>query len=193
MLRYASERLTSACEAAIPHAGHEDAAALSACQKAGSLTLADVRLLSRVLRSTPEAGSAWVGSAWVHQLLHGASPELPARPPKAPPHPDLEPRLRRLRAQQDDAEYARMVSGIVGQDSGEREASEMSTYSSQMGVGLNLIVSMGTMFIVGAYAGGTEEEPYGVRAVVCGLILMLVALAVEMYARCASLACASPA
>ena len=49
-----------------------------------------------------------------------------------------------------------------------------------MGVGLNLIVSMGTMFTVGCYAGGTAEEPMGVRAVCCGLVLMVLAMGVEM-------------
>jgi len=39
---------------------------------------------------------------------------------------------------------------------------------------------MGTMFIVGAYAGGTEAEPYGVRAVVCGLVLMILTLVIEI-------------
>ena len=126
MLRYTSERLTLACETAIPHAGQEDAAALKACQQAGSLTLTDVRLLSRVLRSASEPGPAWV-----HELLHGAAPELPARAAKPPPHPDLEPRLKLLRAQQDDAEYARMINGIVSQDSGERDSSDIAPQTEQ--------------------------------------------------------------
>lgn len=32
-----------------------------------------------------------------------------------------------------------------------------------MSVGVNVLVSMGTMFCVGFYAGGTEAEPHGAR------------------------------
>jgi hypothetical protein len=39
---------------------------------------------------------------------------------------------------------------------------------------------MGTMFTVGAYGGGTDEEPYGPRAMMCGLALMIVTVIVEM-------------
>ena len=34
---------------------------------------------------------------------------------------------------------------------------------SQISVGVNLIVSMATMFCVGFYAGGTEADPRGAR------------------------------
>jgi len=176
-MRYASPRLLEACDAALAHAGKEDAEALRRCQAEGSLSLADVRLLSRVLR----AGSSSAGGSWVHELLSCAAPVLPQRPARAPPHPELEARMHKLRAAQEDRQYAAMVGGLVGgEDADSRNAAEMNTYRSQMGVGLNLIVSMGTMFTVGCYGGGTEEEPYGARAVICGLALMILTLAVEM-------------
>merc|ERR1719221_2013844 len=56
----------------------------------------------------------------------------------------------------------------------------MSTYRSQMGVGLNLVVSMATMFCVGYYLGGTEEQPHSVRACICGLVLCIITMAIEM-------------
>ena len=198
-MRYASPRLLEACDAALAHAGKEDTEALRRCQAEGSLSLADVRLLSRVLR----AGSSSAGGSWVHELLSCAAPVLPQRPARAPPHPELEARMHKLRAAQEDRQYAAMVGGLVGgEDADSRNAAEMNTYRSQMGVGLNLIVSMGTMFTVGCYGGGTEEEPYGARvngppttvqncppdftsymlwqAVICGLALMILTLAVEM-------------
>ena len=74
-----------------------------------------------------------------------------------------------------------MVGGVLKDEgAAERDAAEMSTYRSQVGVGINLIVSMATMFTVGAYAGGTDAEPFGVRAVICGLALMLLTMAVEV-------------
>ena len=73
-----------------------------------------------------------------------------------------------------------MVGDIVHSDSANRDASEMTTYRSQLGVGVNLLVSMGTMFCVGFYAGGTEAEPYGVRATICGLLLCILTMLIEI-------------
>ena len=39
---------------------------------------------------------------------------------------------------------------------------------------------MGTMFAVGYHVGGTEEEPYGPRAVMVGLFLCIGTMVVEM-------------
>ena len=156
----------------------EDAAALATAEREGSIALSEVTTVSRLLREHNDALSS---PTWVHELLLGASPVLPAVAQRAPPHPSLAPRLAKLRAAEEDREYARMVGSIgKDEDSVNRDAAEMSTYRSQMGVGLNLIVSMATMFTVGAYACGTEEEPFGVRAVLCGLALMLIAMGVEM-------------
>jgi hypothetical protein len=128
-MRYASERLVAACATALPHAKADDAETLRRCQREGSVSLAEARLLSSLLRS-----SGAPGPSWVHELLQGAEPQLPKRAPKAPAHPDLEPRLARLRAAQADREYARMVGQVVTDDSACRDAAEMSTYRSQMGV-----------------------------------------------------------
>ena len=116
----------------------------------------------------------------MHELLHGAAPVLPPPPPKRPPNPELQARLDTLRAAQENREYAEMVGDVAAGDSSGREAAEMSNYKSSMTVGFNLIVSMATMYCVGHYSGGTVDEPHGVRAVVCGLVLMVVTLAVEM-------------
>ncbi len=185
-------------------AGPDDADALRRCANAKSLRLSEVQLVSRVLRSgqeqqqqqqqqqqqsrppreaagAKEGGGAAADPSWVHELLLGAAPVLPAPAERAKPHPDLEPRLRRLQAAQDGREYAAMVSDVCGSaHTDQRDAVEMRTYRSQIGVGMNLIVSMGTMFCVGFYAGGTEAEPMGVRATICGLALSILAMLVEI-------------
>ena len=56
----------------------------------------------------------------------------------------------------------------------------MPSQSTMMAIGLNLIVSMGTMYTVGHYAGGTQEQPHGPRAVLCGLALMVITLLIEV-------------
>ena len=142
----------------------------------------------------------------VHELLQGAAPLLPAKPEKRAPHPDLAPRLEQLRAAEANREYAAMMGDVHGQRQA-KEDSEIATYKTQMGVsratrpgrrrgtarpravvvprrawqvGLNLIVSMGTMYTVGHYAGGTQEQPHGPRAVLCGLALMVITLLIEV-------------
>jgi hypothetical protein len=136
---------------------------------ASNILLEDVRRVSRILRQRATANADGAGGhasepLWVHELLQGAAPVLPAPRQRADPHPSLAPRLDRLRLAQETRDYAKMVGDICGrEESGEREAAEMQTYKSSIGVGLNLIVSMATMFCVGFYAGGTEDEPRGTR------------------------------
>ena len=185
-----NERLSAAVAEALPLARNaEDAATLTQCAREVSISLAEVQLISRLLILQSEQRDAAEGGAsskegrplYVHELLLGASPVLPACAAKAPAHPALAPRLNKLRAAQEDRDYARMVGGVVRDEgAAERDAAEMNTYRSQLGIGVNLIVSMATMFTAGAYAGGTEAEPFGVRAVCCGLAMMLLTMGVEM-------------
>ena len=178
-------RLREALASAAQHAQTaDDSATLTQCAKEASISLPEVQLISRLLRAAREEGGGGDDDGrgiWVHELLLGASPVLPARAQRAPAPPELKRRLEALRAAEADREYAALVGSTSGRtDDSARDAAEMSTYRSQMGVGLNLIVSMATMFTVGCYAGGTEAQPMGVRAVVSGLVLMLLAMAVEM-------------
>lgn len=181
-LRYTSTALADAVTAASSLANsQEDIAALHRCKITGSTSLTDVQLLSRLLRESGAAATGSDGGPWVHELMRGATAQLPRRVDKPAPHPELEPRLKKLREIQEDRDYAAMIgSAMSDENSNARDGAEMNTFRSQLGVGLNLIVSMGTMFIVGAYAGGTEEEPYGARAMVCGILLMILTLAIEM-------------
>ena len=173
-----TDRLLRSIETALKHvpAGSSEADSLRSATREGTIALSDVQSISKLLCEKKAAAPVWV-----HELLLGASPVLPAMAQRAPAHPALAPRLAKLRAAQEDNDYLQMVGGS-GKDEAEkmRDAAEMKSYRSQMGVGLNLIVSMGTMFTVGAYGGGTAEEPFGIRAIICGLALMLIAMVVEM-------------
>ena len=172
----------------------DDVLAFQSALREGSINLQDAKSLSAHLRaeakaaaakeSDPEAATAILNQPllFVHELLQGAAPVLPERAAKPPPHPSLAPRLEKLRAAQEDKEYAKLIGrNLRDETSAGRDTAEMATYRSQLGVGVNLLVSMATMFIVGAYAGGVEGEPFlCVRATICGLILMLLTMAVEM-------------
>lgn len=155
---------------------------------ASTILLTDVQALSQILRGAGTRGPASThevaasAPVWVHELLQGAVPILPSARKRPEPHPDLAPRLERLRDMVETREYAAMVGDIAvcGEDAAARDAAEMSTYRSQISVGVNLIVSMATMFCVGFYAGGTEAEPRGTRATMFGLFFMIVTLFIEM-------------
>ena len=107
-----SPRLRTALERAqeLVDSASEDSAALAAAAREGSIALAEVSTISRLLKEHQAPGPVWV-----HELLLGASPVLQAVAQRAPAHPDLAPRLARLRAAEEDREYARMV-GSAGQD-----------------------------------------------------------------------------
>ena len=169
--------LRDAVARALALADGDTASALQRYARADAteITLDDVQTLSDALRQQKAEPPVWV-----HELLQGAAPVLPVFAQQRAPHPDLEPRLRTLRAEAENREYAAMVGNVVSSKHTGREEAEMTTYKSQMGVGLNLIVSMATMFTVGYYMGGTKEEPHGSRALFCGLACMLVTMAVEM-------------
>lgn len=142
---------------------------------AAEISLDAVEALSAALRRQKAEPPVWV-----HELLQGAAPVLPVFASQRTPHPELEPRLKALRAEAENREYAAMVGNVVVSKHAGREEAEMTTYRSQMGVGLNLIVSMATMFTVGYYMGGEDGKPRGSRALFSGLLLMLVTMAVEM-------------
>lgn len=166
----------SACAA--PSASDEAAAEmLNRLRRADCTTvsLADMQLLSKLLRQQHATGPTWA-----HELLQGAAPLLPVFKQQREPDPALAPRLARLRAAQENREYAAMMGDVCGTRGDGRDEAEMSTYRSQISVGVNVLVSMGTMFCVGFYAGGTEEEPMGARATMCGLALMCATLLLEM-------------
>ena len=169
--------LRDAVERALALADGDTASALQryARADASEITLDDVQLLSDALRRQKAEPPLWV-----HELLQGAAPVLPVFAQQRTPHPDLAPRLRALRAEAENREYAAMVGNVVASKHAGRDEAEMTTYRSSLMVGVNLIVSMATMFTVGYYMGGTKEEPHGQRALFLGLLLMLATMAVEM-------------
>ena len=129
-MRYRSDRLAGAISRALPYASGEDAAVLQASKDAGSASLCGVQVAARLLRA-----SVGTEGHWIHELLHGAEPLVPPRAAKPPTHPELGPRLKRLRAAQEDREYAQMVGAVLADDhTNGRDAAEMNTFRSQIGV-----------------------------------------------------------
>merc|ERR1712087_244410 len=82
---------------------------------AQTITLANVQLLSQALRACEASESAAAGTqrpVWVHQLLQGAAPVMPVFARERSPHPSLQPRLEKLRAINENREYAAMIGDL---------------------------------------------------------------------------------
>lgn len=90
----------------------------------------------------------------LHQLCQGSAVLL--HPPKPRVRSKaLQERLSKLQSDLDDKKYAEMVSDITAK---EREAQEMRnsilpTFRLQASFGIHVIVTMGTFFAIGWYAG----------------------------------------
>lgn len=140
-----------------------------------TISLSDLQLFVKLQQEQHLAGSLWL-----HELLQGVEPVLPIFKQERKPDPDLAPRLTRLRLAQENQEYVVMMGDVYKKRGEGYEEADMDAYRSQISVGLNLLVSMSTMFCVGFWAGGTVAEPYGVRATMCGLALMCAILLLEM-------------
>ena len=96
------------------------------------------------------------GGPYLHELLRGASLELPGPPPPRSRSAALEATLRSLREREDNARYAEMVRDVVPPP----PAEPLSVYAEQVGFGLNVILMMFTLFMVGYFgAQGFSASP----------------------------------
>ena len=96
------------------------------------------------------------GGPYLHELLRGAPLELPGPPPPRSRSAALEATLRSLREREDNARYAEMVRDVVPPP----PAEPLSVYAEQVGFGLNVILMMFTLFMVGYFgAQGFSASP----------------------------------
>ncbi|EFC39399.1 predicted protein [Naegleria gruberi] len=84
---------------------------------------------------------------YLHKLVKGSKIRLTKQTPtitkKDPKWLKLTEQLKKKMA---DEEYSKMVKNVVGRPRDEREA--INSYKGQLGVGLDLVVTMATMFIL---------------------------------------------
>ena len=74
---------------ALAPGGGDEAVALDAAARDGSIALSDVVAASRLLRQKANGPSDSTSPSWVHELLLNATPVLPAAAKRAPAHPEL--------------------------------------------------------------------------------------------------------
>eukprot|EP00741_Cyanophora_paradoxa_P010795 tig00020539_g10437.t1 len=123
---------------------------------------------------------------WLHELLSGSEVVLPrdldpACFPKKEKNPELEKRLEKLRAYAENQEYARMVSGLTVEQRREAERESMSSYFDQAGIGINILVSLITAFVVGHFLGRQWFDGDVAKSVIVGLVFAIVGLMIETW------------
>jgi len=151
---------------------------LARLRGATQVTLADVRALASQLRLHAPAEPA----RWVHELVQGS--QLlggPAERAVRERDPALVKRLEKLDAARQNEEYARMVRDITNHGAAkEKLSTEIASFKASMGVGVNLLVSVATMFTAGWFvtknsigAGATDVLPIigGLAAAAATLLL----------------------
>jgi hypothetical protein len=102
-------------------------------------------------------------------------------PPPKPRNAKLEARLVQLRKQHADMEYADSVANITTRTRKEAQRDPFSSYKGQMGIGLDLIVTMFTLFVLfyslaSFYYPGSANYSYHL---VCGLIGLVIGLIID--------------
>lgn len=100
---------------------------------------------------------------WLHTACRGATLTYPKPDPPKPRNPELVKRLAKIKAEIDRKKYDAMVKDVDPSVSS-KDYVYMSTYTDQLGLGVNTVVLMGTLFALGYYvgtklAGGSGRDP----------------------------------
>ena len=160
-------------------------------EHAGSPTVPWKVVLAAV-REARRAEGEGEGGPWLQGVLRGASGSYPPPPAKPPRNPELVKRLERIKADLERKKYEEMVRDVDPQAASSRSEYEyMSAYRDQLGLGLNTVVVMATLFAFGYALGlkltrpGTddkyaEEEPR-VVPLCCGLVGALSGMVIETF------------
>jgi hypothetical protein len=122
-----------------------------------------------------------------HEVIKGS--DICFAPDKQKPrNAKLEARLVKLRKLHSDMEYADSVKNITTRTRAEAKRDPFSSYKGQMGIGLDLIVTMFTLFVLfytlaSYHVPGKENYGYhlvcGLVGIVCGLIIDAILLIIR--------------
>jgi rhodanese-related sulfurtransferase len=148
---------------------------------ASQVTLSDVRALAEQLRA--HAPNAPV--QWLHELTAGSALlSVPAGRVARERDPALVKRLERLEIARQNEDYARMVKDITNRDAAkEKQSTEIASFKASMGVGVNLLVSVATMFTAGWFVtkNATGAGPTDVVPIIGGLAGAAATLLLETW------------
>eukprot|EP00727_Mastigamoeba_balamuthi_P012082 m51a1_g7497 hypothetical protein (237) ;mRNA; f:259816-260680 len=145
-------------------------------QASGTVPFSAVSSLAPYLRACPR----WGGAKWAHELVRGAEVvlEAPERR-KAEPAPELLRRRVALQNALDASRYRQMVGDVSLPERHQEQLEIARSTKGNMYLALNLLVAMGTCFVVGRHLGGVMYGSNSLAANVCGIIGLIGALLVE--------------
>ncbi|KAF0976073.1 hypothetical protein FDP41_004749 [Naegleria fowleri] len=123
---------------------------------------------------------------YLHKLIKGTKLRTKSNQRPTPKNPEWVKLTEQLRKKQGDYEYSKMVRNVVNAPAHEREA--LNSYKGQLSVGLDLIITMATLFIVFYTASqymftGENKKQYQILMGLIGLILGLLIDAVLVIVR----------
>ncbi|XP_020612591.1 transmembrane protein 199-like isoform X2 [Orbicella faveolata] len=129
-------------------------------------------------KQTTDSGS----KMYLHELLAGS--EVYVEPLKLPEKsPELVARLKKLKAEQEKAEYDRMVSNVNkkwDQSDGMQFGQEVRSGSKQLASIINFLLSVVGTFVFGYIASQYAFPSVAVRVII-GIVLAVVVAIAELY------------
>jgi hypothetical protein len=126
-------------------------------------------------------------TCYFYEIIKGSDVYFPP-PPSKPRNAKLEARLVQLRKKLADIEYANSIANITTRTRREAARDPFSTYKGQMGIGLDLLVTMFTLFVLFYslavfYYPGKQNFSYHMVCGLCGLIIGLIIDAILLIIR----------
>eukprot|EP01102_Stenamoeba_stenopodia_P020683 TRINITY_DN8157_c0_g3_i1.p1 TRINITY_DN8157_c0_g3~~TRINITY_DN8157_c0_g3_i1.p1 ORF type:complete len:385 (+),score=143.50 TRINITY_DN8157_c0_g3_i1:173-1327(+) len=150
-----------------------------------TITLALVMRLSEILVEMKKKHKERLPEGqpvYIHELTRG-SQLVVRRLPQRKKDPAVQEKLRQVRIQLENRKYEQMTRKISGETNRTKlmeEHAELKSYKSQMEIGINIIVTMATLFVGGYYLTkvSTGNHLYGLAV---GVVLAAGALMLESW------------
>jgi len=143
------------------------------------ITNADLRWIGNYMKQHPD------GKHYLHEMVKGCVIELPSPSPPPARSPELENRLKRLRKEQEQRQYDKMVKNVAYASqahSDESFAAEMKVVNSQLLEVMGFAISLFAAFMFGFVGINYMIGPLdmGVRFLL-GVVIALIVAVAELY------------
>lgn len=143
------------------------------------ITNSDLKWIGNYMKQNPD------GITYLHQLMEGCIIELPTLPLPPPRSPELENRLARLRKEQEQKQYEKMVKNVTftsQPQTNESFAAELKVLNRQLLEVMGFVISLFAAFMFGFVGINFMIGPLdlGIRALL-GVVIALIVAVAELY------------